>query len=191
MRCRIHKIGERKNIHTFRGIGNRKIHTHARSIYIYIMSWQKIVAQVVITGSQIIGKAFLTAYRQAAANAGKDAVKAAGGVVRRGQMTESEALEILNVKKLPDGDLPPREELEAYYVKYFEANDPKNGGSYYLQSKFFRANEFLQEQHDINDAENNDEDGMNNDDSNNNNETDSSSSSMKNNDQEEMKRTNI
>ena len=36
MRCRIHKIGERKNIHTFRGIGNRKIHTHARSIYIYI-----------------------------------------------------------------------------------------------------------------------------------------------------------
>ena len=186
MRCRIHKIEERKNIHTFRGIGNRKIHTHARSIYIYIytMSWQKIVAQVVITGSQIIGKAFLTAYRQAAANAGKDAVKAAGGVVRRGQMTESEALEILNVKKLPDGDLPPREELEAYYVKYFEANDPKNGGSYYLQSKFFRANEFLQEQHDINDAENND-------DSNNNNETDSSSSSMKNNDQEEMKKTNI
>ena len=165
-------------------IGNRKIHTHARSIYIYTMSWQKIVAQVVITGSQIIGKAFLTAYRQAAANAGKDAVKAAGGVVRRGQMTESEALEILNVKKLPDGDLPPREELEAYYVKYFEANDPKNGGSYYLQSKFFRANEFLQEQHDINDAENND-------DSNNNNETDSSSSSMKNNDQEEMKKTNI
>ena len=62
---------------------------------------------------------------------------------------------------------------------------------YYLQSKFFRANEFLQEQHDINDAENNDEDGMNNDDSNNNNETDSSSSSMKNNDQEEMKKTNI
>ena len=105
------------------------------------MSWQKIVAQVVITGSQIIGKAFLTAYRQAAANAGKDAVKAAGGVVRRGQMTESEALEILNVKKLPDGDLPPREELEAYYVKYFEANDPKNGGSYYLQSKFFRPDE--------------------------------------------------
>jgi len=119
------------------------------------MSWQRIVAQVVITGTQIVGKAFLQAYRQAAANAGKDAVKAAGGAVRRGAMSESEALEILNMKKTPDGKLPPREELEAFYIKYFEANDPhpKKGGSLYLQSKFYRANEFLQEQHDINEAE--------------------------------------
>ena len=116
------------------------------------MSWQRIVAQVVITGTQIVGKAFLQAYRQAAANAGKDAAKAAGGVVKRGQMTESEALDILNLEKTPDGKLPPREELEQFYVKYFEANDPDKGGSYYLQSKFFRANEFLQEQHDLLDA---------------------------------------
>ena len=117
------------------------------------MSWQRIVAQVVITGTQIVGKAFLQAYRQAAANAGKDAAKAAGGVVKRGQMTESEALDILNLEKTPDGKLPPREELEQFYVKYFEANDPDKGGSYYLQSKFFRANEFLQEQHDLLEAE--------------------------------------
>ena len=116
------------------------------------MSWQRIVAQVVITGTQIVGKAFLQAYRQAAANAGKDAAKAAGGVVKRGQMTESEALDILNLEKTPDGKLPAREELEQFYVKYFEANDPDKGGSYYLQSKFFRANEFLQEQHDLLDA---------------------------------------
>eukprot|EP00944_MAST-04C_sp_MAST-4C-sp1_P014017 g14017.t1 len=116
------------------------------------MSWQRIVAQVVIAGTQIVGKAFLQAYRQAAANAGKDAAKAAGGVVKRGQMTESEALDILNLEKTPDGKLPAREELEKFYVKYFEANDPDKGGSYYLQSKFFRANEFLQEQHDLLDA---------------------------------------
>ena len=68
-------------------------------------------------------------------------------------MTESEALDILNLEKTPDGKLPPREELEQFYVKYFEANDPDKGGSYYLQSKFFRANEFLQEQHDLLEAE--------------------------------------
>ena len=112
------------------------------------MAWQRIAAQVLITATQVVGKAFLQAYRQAAANAGKEGAKAAGGIVKRGQMTEVEALQILNVKKLPDGDLPSREEVEDNYLKFFEANDPAKGGSYYLQSKFFRAHEFL-EQHRV------------------------------------------
>lgn len=110
------------------------------------MAWQRIAAQVIITATQVVGKAFVQAYRQAAVNAGKEGAKAAGGIVKRGQMTEGEALQILNVKKLPDGELPIREEVEDNYLKFFEANDPAQGGSYYLQSKFFRAHEFL-EQH--------------------------------------------
>jgi Pam16 len=31
------------------------------------------------------------------------------------------------------------------YTRYFEANDPSTGGSFYLQSKVFRARESLQE----------------------------------------------
>jgi mitochondrial import inner membrane translocase subunit TIM16 len=29
------------------------------------------------------------------------------------------------------------------YKKFFDANDPKNGGSFYLQSKIYRAKECL------------------------------------------------
>ena len=31
------------------------------------------------------------------------------------------------------------------FQKFMEANDVKNGGSFYLQSKFYRANELLQD----------------------------------------------
>jgi mitochondrial import inner membrane translocase subunit TIM16 len=110
------------------------------------MAWQRIVAQVVITTTQIVGKAFIQAYQQAAANAGKTAAKGAGGVVRRGQMTRGEALDILNFKMVPEGELPIKEELEEAYRKYFEANEPSKGGSYYLQSKFFRAYEHLEQE---------------------------------------------
>ena len=33
-----------------------------------------------------------------------------------------------------------------HYKKYFEANDPDKGGSFYLQSKIFRAKEFMDEE---------------------------------------------
>ncbi len=38
-----------------------------------------------------------------------------------------------------------REEVVSAYDKFFEANDPAKGGSFYLQSKIFRARETLEE----------------------------------------------
>jgi len=36
--------------------------------------------------------------------------------------------------------------MAQHYKKYFEANDPDKGGSFYLQSKIFRAKEFMDEE---------------------------------------------
>ncbi len=56
------------------------------------------------------------------------------------KMTKTEALKILNFGE--------KEKLDAKKIierfeKYFESNDPKNGGSFYLQNKFFYAKEIL------------------------------------------------
>ena len=37
----------------------------------------------------------------------------------------------------------PRNQLDAQYQKLFNANDPKTGGTHYLQSKILRAYEAL------------------------------------------------
>lgn len=36
------------------------------------------------------------------------------------------------------------ENVRQAYDKYYQANDPKNGGSFYLQSKIYRAKERLE-----------------------------------------------
>ena len=106
------------------------------------MSFAKILAQVLVQGTAVFGRAFLQAYQNAAANAGKNVAKGAKEAVKLGEMSREEALEILGVThemwKLE------REEVEKRYEKFFAANDPDNGGSFYLQSKIFRAKEFLE-----------------------------------------------
>jgi import inner membrane translocase subunit TIM16 len=54
-------------------------------------------------------------------------------------MTKEEALKILNLKET---DLKP-EEIMSQFEKYFEANDPTKGGSFYIQNKIYYAKEFL------------------------------------------------
>ncbi len=108
------------------------------------MSWMRPFANILVQGTAVFGRAFLQAYQNAAANAGKTAAGGAAAAVRRGQMTREEALEILGVTAESARDAP--EELEAKYEKFFQANDPSNGGSFYLQSKIYRAKEFLNEE---------------------------------------------
>lgn len=55
-------------------------------------------------------------------------------------MTLDEACKILNVKP-PAGGQASVEEVMSRYKKLFDANDPKGGGSFYLQSKIVRAKE--------------------------------------------------
>ena len=105
------------------------------------MSWTRIVAQILVEGTSIFGKAFFQAYRNAAATAGKEGAAAAAAVARRGQMTRQEALDILGVEAETLKSSP--QEVDELYAKFFEANDPANGGSFYLQSKIYRAKEFL------------------------------------------------
>jgi len=108
------------------------------------MSFARVFANIIIQGTAVFGKAFMQAYANAAANAGKVAADGAQAVVKRGQMTREEAIEILGVTADLLKSAP--EEVQAKYDKFLEANDPTNGGSFYLQSKIFRAKEFLDEE---------------------------------------------
>ncbi|RLN97929.1 hypothetical protein BBJ28_00013334 [Nothophytophthora sp. Chile5] len=100
---------------------------------------------VVVMGAGIVSKAFVQAYQQAVHNArtGNTGAAAAKAVVRKNQMPKQQAREILN---LPTSGPPPTaEEVQKQFTRYFEANDPAKGGSFYLQSKIFRAKESLEQ----------------------------------------------
>ncbi|KAJ3292598.1 mitochondrial import inner membrane translocase subunit TIM16 [Borealophlyctis nickersoniae] len=105
----------------------------------------RLITQIVIVGSQIFGRAFVEAYKQAAANAAKGGAAAGAGgagraaIDRKLNMTADEAAQILNV-----GKEPSMEDIVKRYETLFKANDPATGGSFYLQSKVFRAKERLE-----------------------------------------------
>ena len=56
-------------------------------------------------------------------------------------MQTDEALKILNIEKPDLTSLL----VETKYKKFYETNDPNKGGSFYLQSKIYRAKEALLE----------------------------------------------
>ncbi|KAK3805486.1 MAG: Pam16-domain-containing protein, partial [Benniella sp.] len=113
----------------------------------------RVLAQLIVAGSQIVGKAFMEAYRQAAANAAKNgghqAAKSGGGggsksatadaLTRKSGMSVDEAMNILNITK--DTDL---EKIVKNYQHLYKVNDKAVNGSFYLQSKVVRAKERLE-----------------------------------------------
>lgn len=100
-----------------------------------------------MTGARVFGRAFAEAYRQASAsqryaaaaakNPGSARSFAAGGV------TLEEACKILNVAP-PKGGQADMELVTDRFKKLFDQNDPKKGGSFYLQSKILRARERIE-----------------------------------------------
>ncbi len=112
----------------------------------------------------MFGRAFISAWKQAAVNsaaasgtsgsAGAGAVKDA--ITRSTGLTVEEACQILNLKKefLASGTAEASGpasasgrgllEIRERYTRMFEANDPKTGGSFYIQSKVLRAKERLE-----------------------------------------------
>lgn len=58
-------------------------------------------------------------------------------------MTLDEACKILNVKP-PQGGKADMEEVMERFKRLFDSNDPKQGGSFYLQSKILRARERIE-----------------------------------------------
>jgi len=111
----------------------------------------RIITQVVLVGSRVVGRAFAEAYKQASASSQYQRAQAksgnGGGLSGRASlssgMTLDEACKILNVKH-PQGGKADMEEVMERFKRLFDNNDPKKGGSFYLQSKILRARERIE-----------------------------------------------
>ncbi|XP_078096669.1 mitochondrial import inner membrane translocase subunit tim16 [Mustelus asterias] len=106
----------------------------------------KYLAQIIIVGAQVVGRAFARAVRQEFA-ASRAAAEARGRTGRQSAAATSisgislqEAQQILNVTKLNSTD------IQQNYEHLFKVNDKSVGGSFYLQSKVVRAKERLDEE---------------------------------------------
>ncbi|BGP34283.1 mitochondrial import inner membrane translocase subunit TIM16 [Rhodotorula toruloides] len=127
------------------------------------MSGARLIGQVLLIGSTIVGKAFSEAWKQAARNAragGEAATGVAGGAARGGNvdaltrnhgMTFDEAANILNVKRgaIQAGEETELQRMLKNFDHLFQANSPltaegKPHSSHYLQSKIVRAKERLE-----------------------------------------------
>ncbi|TRY97273.1 hypothetical protein DNTS_020572 [Danionella cerebrum] len=108
--------------------------------------WAKFLAQILVMGVQVVGRAFTRALRQefaasrAAAEARGKAGQQSAAVSSYTGMTLQEAQQILNISQLSP------EEIQKSYEHLFKVNDKAAGGSFYIQSKVVRAKERLDEE---------------------------------------------
>uniref|UniRef100_A0A8C5S9I5 Presequence translocase associated motor 16 n=1 Tax=Laticauda laticaudata TaxID=8630 RepID=A0A8C5S9I5_LATLA len=106
----------------------------------------KYLAQIVLVGAQVVGRAFARALRQefAASQAAAETRGRAGAqswaASSLSGISLQEAQQILNVSTLSP------EEIQKNYEHLFKVNDKSVGGSFYLQSKVVRAKERLEEE---------------------------------------------
>ena len=109
----------------------------------------RILAQGVLASVAILARALPAAYAAALQNARKSgADKAAEEAARKGasflskaRMQKDEALMVLNLTEQE----ATAETVQKQYERYFEANKVEKGGSFYLQSKVYRAKELMDE----------------------------------------------
>ena len=108
----------------------------------------RILAQVLITGSRVLGRAFAEAYKQASASqkyassAMKDNPQVRNNLASSG-LTLDEACKILNVKP-PMGGKTNMDTVMERFKRLYDLNNPAKGGSFYLQSKILRARERIE-----------------------------------------------
>lgn len=101
----------------------------------------RLLAQVVVPLIAVMARAIPAAYAQALNNAKKSGTATADNVLRK-TIARQEALQILNLSETE----ATAEAVERQYAKYMAANEVNKGaGSFYLQSKVFRARESLAE----------------------------------------------
>ncbi|RMY66950.1 hypothetical protein D0862_15135 [Hortaea werneckii] len=105
----------------------------------------RIISQVVFTGARVFGRAFAEAYKQASASQKFAAAgnAQAGNTASSSGLTLDEACRILNVAP-PKGGQGSVEKTHEQFKRLFDMNDPKRGGSFYLQSKVLRARERIE-----------------------------------------------
>ncbi|KAM7386897.1 hypothetical protein PAMA_009496 [Pampus argenteus] len=106
----------------------------------------KYLAQVIVMGVQVVGRAFARALQQeyaasqAAARARNTAGQQSAAASSITGMSLQEAQQILNISTLTP------EEIQKNYEHLFKVNDKTLGGSFYIQSKVVRAKERLDEE---------------------------------------------
>jgi import inner membrane translocase subunit TIM16 len=100
------------------------------------------IAQLIVAGTQVIGRAFARAVKQEYEASQQAAQRLGNAKTRTERMANQklglsleEAKQILNVTNLNKTDVEKR------YEALFKANEKSNGGSFYLQSKVVRAKE--------------------------------------------------
>jgi len=96
------------------------------------------IRAAVISGLRAVASAFTMAYNNIAYGGAKNQQHAEAAVNRmfKKQMSIEEARQILDVTSET-----PRDEIQKKYEILFAANDVEKGGSFYLQSKIYRAKE--------------------------------------------------
>jgi mitochondrial import inner membrane translocase subunit TIM16 len=100
----------------------------------------RLLAQLIVPVVSVMARIIPTAYAEALQNA-KKAGTTAENVVRKA-ISKQEALQILNLSE----EEATAEAIERQFEKYMKANEvQKNTGSFYLQSKVYRAHEMLKE----------------------------------------------
>ncbi|XP_054849342.1 mitochondrial import inner membrane translocase subunit TIM16-like isoform X1 [Eublepharis macularius] len=106
----------------------------------------KYLAQIILVGVQVVGRAFARALRQefaasqAAAGARQHSGPQTAAASSISGISLQEAQQILNISKLNP------EEIQKNYEHLFKVNDKSVGGSFYLQSKVVRAKERLDDE---------------------------------------------
>ncbi|XP_078274145.1 mitochondrial import inner membrane translocase subunit tim16 isoform X3 [Rhinoraja longicauda] len=93
------------------------------------------LAQIIVVGAQVVGRAFARALRQEFA-ASKAAAEARG---RAGQRSDA-------ASSISGLSLQEAQQILNNYEHLFKVNDRSVGGSFYLQSKVVRAKERLDEE---------------------------------------------
>jgi import inner membrane translocase subunit TIM16 len=112
----------------------------------------RVLANLLVAGGSALVRAASRAYRQALVNAQRTGVaneaSNGGATASKGMfggarvMNLGEAREVLGVT-----ETATYEEVHARFERLFESNE-KNGGSFYLQSKIYRARERLDGEYD-------------------------------------------
>ncbi|KAK3073224.1 mitochondrial import inner membrane translocase subunit TIM16 [Teratosphaeriaceae sp. CCFEE 6253] len=107
----------------------------------------RIISQVVFTGARVFGRAFAEAYKQASASqkyaAANSSNPTAANTSSSAGLTLDEACRILNVSP-PKGGQGNLDTVHERFKRLFDLNDPKKGGSFYIQSKILRARERIE-----------------------------------------------
>ena len=99
----------------------------------------RLLANLIVMGSGVLGRAFMEAYKQALQNGGKAAAgaAAAGGKAAVDPFA-AEARAILNIKPKASA-----EEVREAAERLAAMNDPAKGGSEYLRAKIHNARDAL------------------------------------------------